>query len=65
MMRMWIPNHLCIGESIYYFVLNQFIKRSLKLGEIKGHYLNGTSGTCKEMIKRAVVAKQIKNEIKY
>ena len=65
MMRMWIPNHLCIGETIYYFVLNQFIKRSLKLGEIKRHYLNGTLGTCKEMIKRAVVAKQIKNEIKY
>jgi len=53
----WRDHFLFCVESIY--------NAQSESGEIKGHYLNGTSGTCKEMIKRAVVAKQIKNEIKY
>jgi ribulose-bisphosphate carboxylase large chain len=28
-------------------------------GEIKGHYLNATAGTCEEMIKRAVFAREL------
>ena len=28
-------------------------------GEIKGHYLNATAGTCEEMIKRAVFARDL------
>ncbi|KAK7285595.1 hypothetical protein RJT34_20371 [Clitoria ternatea] len=28
-------------------------------GEIKGHYLNATAGTCEEMIKRAVCAREL------
>jgi ribulose-bisphosphate carboxylase large chain len=27
--------------------------------EIKGHYLNATAGTCEEMIKRAVFAREL------
>ena len=35
----------------------QFIKA--ETGEIKGHYLNAIAGTCEEMIKRAVFAREL------
>ncbi|KAL7594093.1 hypothetical protein Lser_V15G31768 [Lactuca serriola] len=28
-------------------------------GEIKGHYLNATAGTCEEMMKRAIFASEL------
>jgi ribulose 1,5-bisphosphate carboxylase large subunit-like protein len=34
-------------------------KSQAETGEIKGHYLNATAGTCEEMIKRAVFAREL------
>ena len=61
-MRTLIPNHLCVGETVSYFVPKQFIKPGL-IGEIKGHYLNAIEGTCEEMIKRAVFARELRAPI--
>ena len=36
MMRTLIPNYLCVGETISYFVPKQFIKRKLKQVKSKG-----------------------------
>ncbi|WOG83993.1 hypothetical protein DCAR_0103172 [Daucus carota subsp. sativus] len=32
-------------------------------GEIKGHYLNATAGTCEEMMKRAIYARELGDPI--
>ncbi|KAL3618456.1 hypothetical protein CASFOL_037538 [Castilleja foliolosa] len=34
-------------------------KAQAETGEIKGHYLNATAGTCEEMIKRAIFAREL------
>ena len=58
-MRTLIPNHLWVGETVSYFVLKQFIKPGWT-GEIKGQYLNAIEGTCEEMIKWAVFARELR-----
>jgi ribulose-bisphosphate carboxylase large chain len=45
----WRDRFLFCAEAIY--------KSQAETGEIKGHYLNSTAGTCEEMIKRAVFAR--------
>jgi len=47
----WRDRFLFVAEAIY--------KSQAETGEIKGHYLNATAGNCDEMIKRAVVAKEL------
>lgn len=47
----WRDRFLFCAEAIY--------KAQSETGEIKGHYLNATAGTCEEMYKRAVYAAQI------
>ena len=42
----WRDHFVFCAEAIY--------KAQAVTGEIKGHYLNATAGTCEEMIKRAV-----------
>jgi ribulose-bisphosphate carboxylase large chain len=34
-------------------------KDQAETGEIKGHYLNATAGTCEEMMKRAIFAREL------
>jgi hypothetical protein len=40
-------------------VQKQFTKHKNETGEVKGHYLNATAGTCEEMFKRATFAAQL------
>ncbi|KAK2972767.1 hypothetical protein RJ640_019415 [Escallonia rubra] len=40
-------------------LLGSLYKAQAETGEIKGHYLNATAGTCEEMIKRAVFAREL------
>ncbi|TYG86316.1 hypothetical protein ES288_A13G124700v1 [Gossypium darwinii] len=47
----WRDRFLFCAEVIY--------KSQAKTGEIKGNYLNATAGTCEEMIKRAVCAREL------
>ncbi|KAL0814722.1 hypothetical protein Bca101_071165 [Brassica carinata] len=47
----WRDHFLFCAEAIY--------KAQAETGEIKGHYLNATAGTCEEMIKRAVFAREL------
>jgi ribulose-bisphosphate carboxylase large chain len=47
----WRDRFLFCAEAIY--------KAQTETGEVKGHYLNATAGTCEEMYKRAVYASQI------
>jgi ribulose-bisphosphate carboxylase large chain len=47
----WRDRFLFCAEAIY--------KAQSETGEIKGHYLNATAGTCEEMFKRANYAAQI------
>jgi ribulose 1,5-bisphosphate carboxylase large subunit-like protein len=42
----------CGGET-------DFSKSQAETGEVKGHYLNATAGTCEEMLKRACVAREM------
>jgi ribulose-bisphosphate carboxylase large chain len=46
----WRDRFLFVAEAIY--------KAQAETGEIKGHYLNVTAGTCEEMLKRAQCAKE-------
>nr|WMB96814.1 hypothetical protein [Solanum melongena]WMB97037.1 hypothetical protein [Solanum aethiopicum] len=41
------------------FCAEALFKAQAETGEIKGHYLNATAGTCEEMIKRAVFAREL------
>nr|AEW12993.1 ribulose-1,5-bisphosphate carboxylase/oxygenase large subunit [Strombomonas acuminata] len=47
----WRDRFLFCAEAIY--------KAQSETGEIKGHYLNATAGTCEEMFKRAAFAAQL------
>ncbi|PHU19935.1 Ribulose bisphosphate carboxylase large chain [Capsicum chinense] len=47
----WGDHFLFCAEALY--------KAQDEIGEIKGHYLNATAGTCKEMMKRAVFAREL------
>ncbi|KAK7260967.1 hypothetical protein RIF29_27270 [Crotalaria pallida] len=47
----WRDRFLFCAEALY--------KAQAETGEIKGHYLNATAGTCEEMIKRAVCAREL------
>jgi ribulose-bisphosphate carboxylase large chain len=42
-------DRLFVAEAIY--------KSQAETGEVKGHYLNATAGTCEEMLFRAEFAK--------
>lgn len=44
----WRDRFLFVAEAIY--------KSQAETGEVKGHYLNATAGTCEEMLKRACAA---------
>ncbi|MCL7028456.1 hypothetical protein MKW94_001737 [Papaver nudicaule] len=46
------------GRAVYE-VLRAIYKSQAETGEIKGHYLNATAGTCEEMIKRVVFAREL------
>ncbi|KAB2048519.1 hypothetical protein ES319_A13G117900v1 [Gossypium barbadense] len=43
----------------FLFCAEAIYKSQAKTGEIKGNYLNATAGTCEEMIKRAVCAREL------
>jgi ribulose-bisphosphate carboxylase large chain len=47
----WRDHFVFCAEAIY--------KAQAETGEIKGHYLNATVGTCEEMMKRAVFAREL------
>ncbi|CAL5321855.1 unnamed protein product [Camellia sinensis] len=47
----WRDRFVFCAEAIY--------KAQAETGEIKGHYLNATAGTCEEMMKRAVFAREL------
>ncbi|XP_048626095.1 ribulose bisphosphate carboxylase large chain-like [Brassica napus] len=47
----WRDSFLFCAEAIY--------KSQAETGEIKGHYLNATAGTCEEMMKRAIFARKL------
>ncbi|KAB2022341.1 hypothetical protein ES319_D07G202900v1, partial [Gossypium barbadense] len=47
----WRDRFLFCAEAIY--------KSQAEIGEIKGHYLNATAGTCEEMIKRAMCVREL------
>ncbi|GJU91883.1 ribulose-1,5-bisphosphate carboxylase/oxygenase large subunit [Tanacetum coccineum] len=47
----WRDRFLFCAEAIY--------KSQAETGEIKGYYLNATTGTCKEMMKRAIFAREL------
>ncbi|KAK9076820.1 hypothetical protein SSX86_005154 [Deinandra increscens subsp. villosa] len=47
----WRDRFLFCAEAIY--------KAQAETGEIKGHYLNATAGTCEDMLKRAVFAREL------
>ncbi|KAG6539820.1 hypothetical protein Mapa_018866 [Marchantia paleacea] len=47
----WRDRFLFVAEAIY--------KSQAETGEIKGHYLNATAGTCEEMLKRAACAREL------
>ncbi|CAA0413862.1 putative mitochondrial protein (mitochondrion) [Arabidopsis thaliana] len=47
----WRDRFLFCAEAVY--------KAQAETGGIKGHYLNATAGTCEEMIKRAVFAREL------
>ncbi|KAL4010017.1 hypothetical protein IC575_030767 [Cucumis melo] len=46
----WRDRFLFCAEAIF--------KSQAETGEIKGHYLNATAGTCEEMMKRAIFARE-------
>lgn len=48
----WRDRFLFCAKAIY--------KAQAETGEIKRHYLNATTGTCEEMIKRAVFVTEFK-----
>ena len=47
----WRDRFLFVSEAIY--------KAQAETGEVKGHYLNATAGTCEDMMFRAQVAKEL------
>lgn len=47
----WRDRFVFCAEAIY--------KSQAETGEIKGHYLNATAGTCEEMMKRAIFAREL------
>ncbi|THU43363.1 hypothetical protein C4D60_Mb00t08910 [Musa balbisiana] len=47
----WRDRFLFCAEAIF--------KAQAETGEIKGHYLNATAGTCEEMMKRAICAREL------
>ncbi|KAL2930232.1 Ribulose bisphosphate carboxylase large chain [Bienertia sinuspersici] len=47
----WRDRFQFCAEAIY--------KAQAETGEIKGHYLNATAGTCEDMMKRAVFAREL------
>jgi ribulose-bisphosphate carboxylase large chain len=47
----WRDRFLFVAEAIY--------KSQAETGEVKGHYLNATAGTCEEMLFRAEFAKDL------
>jgi ribulose-bisphosphate carboxylase large chain len=50
-------NHLCVDRFL--FVAEAIYKSQAETGEVKGHYLNATAGTCEEMLFRAEFAKDL------
>ncbi|PHT72308.1 hypothetical protein T459_23093 [Capsicum annuum] len=47
----WRDRFLFCTEALY--------RARTETGEIKGHYLNDTAGTCEEMIKRVVFTREL------
>jgi hypothetical protein len=48
---------ILLGFYLLHTIKRTIYKSQAETGEIKGHYLNATAGTCEEMIKRAVFAR--------
>lgn len=46
-------------RDYFLFCVEAIYKEHAETGEIMGHYLNTTVGTCEEMIKRAVFAREL------
>jgi ribulose-bisphosphate carboxylase large chain len=44
----------------FLFCAEAIYKAQAERGEIKGHYLNATAGTCQEIIKRALFASEFR-----
>ncbi|GKF46945.1 ribulose-1,5-bisphosphate carboxylase/oxygenase large subunit, partial [Tanacetum coccineum] len=47
----WRDRFLFCAEAIY--------KSQAETGEIKGHYLNATAGTCEDLMKRVIFAREL------
>jgi len=47
------------GRDCFLFVVEYIYNSQAETGEIKGHYLNATACTCKEMMKRMAFAKEL------
>jgi ribulose-bisphosphate carboxylase large chain len=45
--------------TVFLFVAEAIYKSQAETGEVKGHYLNATAGTCEEMLFRAEFAKDL------
>jgi len=43
----------------FLFCAEAIYKAQVETSEIKGHYLNATTSTCEEMIKRVVFAREL------
>ena len=46
-------------RDLFLFCAEAIYKAQAETVEIKGHYLNATAGTCGEMIKRVVFAREL------
>ena len=44
---------------VFLYYAKAIYKAQAEIDEIKGHYLNATLGTCEEMIKMAVFAREL------
>ena len=47
-------------RDLFLFCAEAIYKAQAETAEIKGHYLNATAGTCGEMIKRVVFARELR-----
>ncbi len=50
-------------KNCFLFVVEAIYKSQAETSEIKGHYLNAITRTCKEMMKRATFARELRTPI--
>ncbi|KAJ0553165.1 putative ribulose-bisphosphate carboxylase [Helianthus annuus] len=51
---------ICYVDYRFLFCAEAIYKAQAETGEIKGHYLNATTGNCEDMMKRAVFARELR-----